>query len=460
MRNVLLPVAALLLSTALLLAAHGLLLTLLPLYAEQSGFSANEIGLTGSAYYVGFVLGCLLTPVMVRRVGHIRSFAVLGSSYSALALLFFAFPNFWGWIALRLAIGAAIAGMHMVIESWLNERATKETRGTLLSVYTMICLLMITVGQQLLNLAEPGSGTLFGLAAILFSLAIIPVALTTSLAPAPINRVKISPRKLWRVSRVGTLGGIAGGLIVGAFWTLGPVYARGIGLDTFQLSVFISAVVMGGALFQLPLGRLSDHFDRRLVLLGSALLGIGSSLALGLNLLPDFNATAVLALVWGGSVMTMYAICLAHANDRAAPEDFVLVSSAMLLIHGVAAAVGGPLASLMLAAFGPGGLFLFAAINLGWLVPAILIRLRTHAMPMVDVTEPFLPVSDQGSTQRYEMDPRTEDDYFTPPEPEPEPESDPASAPASASDPAASARTTIEEAVDSPHWTDPNRKEP
>jgi MFS family permease len=265
---------------------------------------------------------------------------VLGSTYSALVLLFFAFPNFWGWLLLRLAIGAAIAGMHMIIESWLNERSTKETRGTLLSVYTMICLLMITVGQQLLNLAEPGSGMLFGLAAILFSLSIIPVSLTTSLAPAPINRVKISPRKLWRLSRVGTLGGIAGGLTVGAFWSLGPVYARGVGFDTFQLATFISAVVIGGAIFQLPLGRLSDHFDRRLVLLGSATLGIGTSLALGLGVLPTYTTTALVAMVWGGSVMTLYAICLAHANDRASPEDFVLVSSAMLLIHGLAAAVG------------------------------------------------------------------------------------------------------------------------
>jgi MFS family permease len=414
MRQMLIPVAALLLSDALLLVGHGMLLTFLPMAAESAGFTDTQVAFTGSAYFLGFVTGCLATPFMVRRVGHIRSFAVLATSYSAVVLIFPALPQFVAWLLLRFLVGAAISGLYMIIESWLNERSTQETRGTILSIYTVINLLMITVGQQMLNLAEAGSYQLFGMAAILLSLAIIPVSLTLALAPAPLQTVKVDLPKVWRQSHVGMIGAIVSGLVSGAFWSLGPIYARGQGLDTFQLTLFMSVVVLGGAVFQLPLGRLSDNHDRRIVVFFTALAaGVASCALVVLPVLLQQSSGWLLIMLgffWGGTVMTQYAICLAHANDHADPADFVVVGSGLLLTLGVCSAIGAPLASLTMRLMGPSGLFAFAAVCMFLFAATIAARRKTHVLPLPEQAEPFRAMGDMTSPAVYELDPRTEEE--------------------------------------------------
>lgn len=417
MKQMLIPIAALLLSDALLLVGHGMLLTFLPMAAESAGFSDTQVAFTGSAYFLGFVTGCLATPYIVRRVGHIRSFAVLAAFYTALVLIFPNLSQFVGWLLLRFLVGMAISGLYMIIESWLNERSTEQNRGTILSLYTVINLLMIMVGQQMLNLAEAGSSQLFGLAAILLSLAIIPVSLTLSLAPAPLETVKVDIPKVWRQSHVGLGGAVVYGLVTGAFWALGPLYARDQGLDTFELTMFMSAVVLGGAVFQLPLGRLSDKYDRRVVVFAVALAaGAVSTL---LAVLPDTVSqwggwlVTLLAFFWGGAVMTQYSICLAHANDSAAPEDFVVVGSGMLLTLGVCSAIGPPIASLTMRLLGPDGLFAYSAACMFLFALAIFARRLSHVSPIRESTEPFRVVGDMHTPAVYEMDPRTNNEEET-----------------------------------------------
>jgi len=411
MLPVLIPIAALLLSDALLLVAHGLLLTMLPIAAANAGFSDTQVAFTGSAYFLGFVSGCLFTPYAVRRVGHIRSFAVLATSYSALVLVFPMLSAFVAWLLLRFLVGAAISGLYMIIESWLNERATGENRGTLLSIYTVINLLMMTVGQQMLNLSLPDPFYIFGLAAILLSLAIIPVSLTLTLAPAPLQNVKISLRRVWQLSHIGIIGAVVSGLVTGAFWSLGPLFANMQGLETFQLTVFMSATVLGGAVFQLPLGRLSDRVDRRVVVAGAALGGALVSLLMMLlpALFPESGPwlLCVLAFFWGGMVMTQYAICLAHANDAAATEEFVMVGSGMLLTLGFCSAIGAPLASLAMRYLGAPGLFAFTAVCLLICFVIIMVRRRMHVLPVEGVVEPFRAAADTTTPTVFEMDPRT-----------------------------------------------------
>ena len=241
MRKLLVPVAALLLSDALLRIGHGLQFTLLPLRASLEGFTDTEVALTGSAYFAGFVAGCLLAPRTVRRVGHIRSFAVLSSAFSALLLVFPMLPGFLAWLLLRALTGLCISGLYMIIERWLNERATRESRGTILSAYTVINLTAIIAGQQLVNLAAPSSAILFALGAILLSLAVIPVSLTTALAPAPIARVRIDLKEVWTVSHVGLGGAAALGFVTGAFWSLAPAKGRDVGLDVRGVTLLMSA---------------------------------------------------------------------------------------------------------------------------------------------------------------------------------------------------------------------------
>jgi MFS family permease len=403
MRALLVPVAALLVSQALLIAGHGLQLTLLPLRATLEGFSDTQVAFTGSAYFVGFLLGCLLTPRIVLQVGHIRTFAVMASSYSAAALVFDLVPHFSTWLVLRTLSGIAISGLYMVLESWLNERATQQTRGTLLGIYTLINLLMMVVGQMLVNVAAPEASTLFAVAAVLISFAVLPVSLSTAIAPAPPASARVDVRRVWDVAPVALGGAVASGVVMGAFWSLAPVYGRKIGFDTFQITMLMTAPVVGGALLQIPLGRLSDLIDRRLVLLGSSIAGMLASLAL----VPvgDGIQTVLMMGMWGAFTMTLYAICVAHANDHAEPGDFVTIATAILLAHGGAGAVGGPLASLCMDLIGPGGLFACCAAVLALFAAGTAHRLATRTRPLLDLTEPFVAVTEL-TPAALEMDPR------------------------------------------------------
>jgi len=313
------------------------------------------------------------------------------------------------WLLLRFAAGLAISGLYMTIESWLSERSTSETRGTILSVYVVINMSMTMVGQQMLNFSDPLGQTLFIVISVLLSLALIPVCLTTALAPAPIHNVRIDLRKVWELSQVGVAGAIATGLVTGAFWSLGPLYAREIGLDTQALTLFLSVVVMGGAVFQLPLGRLSDRYDRRLVLLYTTL--VGAILSALLALLPGLGgwSLGILSFFWGGCVMTQYAVSLAHANDRADPEDFVMVGSVMLLSMGLFSALGSVIAEFFMQWFGPRGLFVFSFVCLAGFALEIMVRRRIHVLPVHDETEPFRAVAAVGTPMSLELDPRNEE---------------------------------------------------
>jgi MFS family permease len=415
MLPLLIPISSLLLSDALLLIGHGLLLTLLPIVATNSGFSDTQVALTGSAYFIGFVLGCLGTPYMVKRVGHIRSFAVMATLYSAIVLVFPLLPEFYSWLLLRLILGFSVSGLYMIIESWLNERASVENRGTILSIYTMLSLLMMMVGQQLLNIPGISSEHLFTLAAILVSLALIPVSLTLTLAPAPLQTVKISLPKVWRHSHIGLIGAVVYGLVNGSFWALAPVYARQSGFDTFQLSMLMSVTVLGGAVFQLPLGRLSDRLDRRIVLIACAL--VGTAISVGFVVLPmvvpvvENWMIAVLAFLWGGAAMTQYSISLAHANDNAPADDFVEIGSGMLLTVGICSALGAPLASLAMTLMGAAGLYAFAAVCLAAFAVITLVRWQSHSLVVPEEGhEHFRAVADMTTPTAYEMDPRTEEE--------------------------------------------------
>jgi MFS family permease len=293
----LIPLAALLISDALVLLGHGLLLTLLPVSANLLGFSDLQIGLTGSSYFTGFVTGCFTTPIILQRVGHIRTFAVLASLYIVVILFFAWSKSFVSWMLLRFIIGTIISGIYMIIESWLNERADANKRGAILSFYAMMNLAMITLAQQLLNLSHNNIPMLFTIAAIFLSLSIVPVSLTLTLAPAPVNKIRVNFKKVWKQSHIGLIGSIFAGLITGSFWSLAPIYAKDSGLTTFQIANFMSAVVIGGAIFQIPLGRFSDTFDRRVILTFIALSGAVISMVIFVLSFQSFYAGLVSSIL-------------------------------------------------------------------------------------------------------------------------------------------------------------------
>ena len=362
MTTLLAPVFALLLSVTLLLMGNGLQNTLLPVRASVEAFSPLSIGVMGSAYFFGFAVGCIAGPLVVRRVGHIRTFTAMATIASCVALVHIIYLEPIVWWALRIVTGICFAVLYMVIESWINERATNETRGLLFSVYTVVNLTVITVGQMMLTLADPAEFVLFSLASILVSLAAVPVALSKSPEPAPIDSVKINFNNLWHTSPVGVAGCLIVGLTNGSFWSLAPVFAQGDSTDTGVVALFMSVAVIAGAIGQWPLGLVSDRVDRRRVIVFAC---IGAALAgLGLAMSGSFGQAALLVAAFGYGVFgfPLYALSIAHANDFAEPSKYVEVACGLLLVYAVGAVVGPIVASVCMRYTGQGGLFGFTAV--------------------------------------------------------------------------------------------------
>lgn len=364
MLRTLAPVAALLLSVALLHLGNGLQGTLLPIRAQLEDFSALEIGVLGSSYFLGFSLGCLLAPYAVRQVGHIRAFTAMVSIASTVSLahaLVLVPELWWGFRALT---GFCFAGLYMVIESWLMEKSGNETRGFVFSVYTTINLIVITAGQMMTATNDPRNFPLFALASILVSLAAVPVAMTLAPAPQAPSVVRTRPLHLFRISPVGLVGSFAVGLVNGSFWSLGPVFARREDGSVAAIAIFMSLVVIAGAVGQWPLGTASDRFDRRLVLVfgcvGAAMAGLG----LAFSSRYDASNATVLALAgaFGLFAFPLYSICAAHVNDHIEEDGFVEAASGLLLAFSSGAVVGPLVASTMMAGGGVAMLFVFTAV--------------------------------------------------------------------------------------------------
>ena len=359
------PVAALLFSVSLLLMGNGLQGTLLPVRGNMESFTPIDLGLLGTAYFLGFAFGCVHGPLLVRRSGHIRAYLAMTSLAAVVALLHALYVDPVGWWAMRAISGYCFAILYIVIESWLNARSDNRTRGTVFSIYTAINLTVITAGQMMLSLADPESFNLFAFAAILVSLAALPIAFTGAASPEQPEFVRPRIAKMFRISPVGVAGCFAVGLANGSFWALGPVFAQNEGFNLNEIAVFMSAVVLGGALAQWPLGSLSDRIDRRIVMVVAAVIAMLAALVL--MAVPAADKTMVVAAgaVFGAGAFPLYAIAVAHANDHADSSQSVEVSSGLLLTYGIGAAAGPLLASLWREVLNaPSLLFFTAALHL------------------------------------------------------------------------------------------------
>jgi MFS family permease len=373
-------IASLLVGIAFLLTGHGIQITLIPLRAAAEGWTPFEIGVIGSAYYVGFVAGCVAAPYVIRHAGHIRAFAALVSLCAAATLVQAVVVAVAPWIVFRVLFGATFAGLYMIIESWLNDRATNQNRGTIMSVYIGVNFAAITIGQLMVTLDTPTSFTLFALASIMVSLSTVPVALTKSAQPAPIAVARIRPRALYESSPVGIVGVTVVGIANGAFWSLVAVYAIGEGLASSQVAVFTGLATIGGALAQWPAGRISDRIDRRIVLI--VLLVLAATVGVALAFVPIADGLWVpLAVLFGVTTLPTYAVAAAHAYDHAPPGGFVATAAGLLLANGVGAIIGPLLAAGLMQATSTSMLFLFTALAQGGLALFAIARMKTRAAP-------------------------------------------------------------------------------
>lgn len=380
--RLLLPITALLVSVALLLAGSGLLSTLLAVRGQLEGYADQTLGLIMSGYFVGFFLGTFTAPPLIRRVGHIRAFAFHAALAATAVLVYPLWVDPVGWTLLRLVTGIALVGLCTVIESWLNSHAAPEYRSRVFAVYMVVTLLALAAGQQLLDLQPAGSFVLFSVIAILFSLAALPVATTRLQQPVMAVAPKAGIVHICRVAPSAAAGALMSGLALGAFWGMGPVFASDLGLDRAEVGNFMSLTILGGAAMQLPIGRLSDRGDRRTTL--ALVSGLAAAISLSLAVIETPSSTVLYAafFLFGGLSFALYPLCVAHLLDRLPADTLLAGCSALLLLHGIGAAIGPATAGFAMEAFGAAALPGFFASALGLLFLAVAGRrlLRSHLL--------------------------------------------------------------------------------
>ncbi len=405
MRKEIFLIGSILLSTAIFIAASGLLGTLIPVRAALAGFPDLLIGVIGSGYFLGFVAGCFAGPRMLARAGHSRTFAVGAAIAAATTLLHAMFVSETVWILLRAAYGFAAANLYMVIESWLNERATNQTRGRIFASYLTVNFASLVVGQMLFSSNRPTSSSLFELAAMLYALCLIPVSLTSLPQPQAAQVPKLRPMRLYRIAPVGVMGCLAVGLSNSAIWTLAPVYAQDHGLTRAWLSLFMSVFTAGGALVQLPLGRLSDRLDRRYVI--GAICAISAVLGVLLYLFGQTRwELFVLIGLFGVTALPFYGLSVAHANDRIPRESFVEASATLLMVNALASCFGPTLAAVVMDHFGTASLFLYTATIHTAMTVFVVWRLYARDALIGETRDKFEMMPQQGSPAGLELDPR------------------------------------------------------
>ncbi|SNS31422.1 Predicted arabinose efflux permease, MFS family [Sphingomonas laterariae] len=358
------PVQSLLLAIFMLMAGSGFLATLISLRLERAGNSTMMIGAVATCYFAGLVIGALRAGGIVRRVGHIRAFAAFVALLSASTLSYVLLDRPLLWAMLRLIDGVCVAGVFVCLESWLNDRADAHSRGSVLAAYMVALYSGQAIGQLLLGASGSLPAIPFQIASILISLAIIPLCLTRSAAPAPGEASAFSIRALLAASPLGVAGAVATGLMLGAFYGLAAVHVRRLGLDLPRTAHFMTIVILGGVALQWPLGRLSDLYDRRRVIVLSFAATLVVSLLLALLTEGGLTLLALGAL-FGGLSFALYPLCVAHCNDRLLAAERVAASGRLVLLYSVGAAIGPVGAAFAMTVAGTGGLFLFIALCAG-----------------------------------------------------------------------------------------------
>lgn len=402
----LMNVYSLLLGMSILLAGSGLLGTLLGLRAGLEEFPQWTIGIIMSAFFIGYIVGSYLCPHLIRRVGHIRAFVVFAALASVASLAHGLLPNPVVWWILRIIVGMCVLGLYMVVESWLNE-SVRQQRGQVFAIYMMVSLLALGVGQYLILIYGAESLASFVLVAMLFSLGLVPVALTHVSQPAQVVMPRFSFVKLYRASPVGFVGTLVSGLITGGFWGLSALYAQEVGLSDIGIASFISAAILGGAILQWPIGILSDHRDRRIILVLVCLAGAIATVGIFWVAGQSLSGLILMAILYGGFSFSLYALCVAHTHDRMDISEVLETTRGLLLLNGIGASLG-PIIGGLVMQFGASNILPLVFGGL-MLVLSIFTVYRIHSDRPVPPEERsiFVPMT-RTSTVAAELDPRTD----------------------------------------------------
>ena len=359
--SLLISLSALLLSVIFMQIGTGSLGPLDALSGQHFGFTATEIGLLGSAHFVGLFIGCFVNPWLIRRSGHSRTFAVMASASAISAILHPIYTDVYFWAGLRLLTGFAIAGAYTVIESWLQAKISNSNRGRVFSVYRVCDMVGTIMAQGIVATLDPGTYIAYNIIAVVACLSLLPLALTQAAPPELPEQRRFRPFFALTLSPLAGLGVLASGITNSAFRMVGPVYAIEIGLNAKEVAAFLAIGVLGGALSQIPAGIITDKYNRRYVLMAFSIAAILVCFLTAASTI--FNAAGsagfVMIFLFGLTTLPIYSICATHANDFAKPEELVDLSASLILIYAVGAIISPIISGYLIEVYGAGAMFSF-----------------------------------------------------------------------------------------------------
>ena len=382
---------ALLFGMFLLMLGNGLQGTLLGVRGSIEGMSPQTMSWVMTGYFVGFLFGSQLTPNMIRRVGHVRVFAALGSLVSACLILYAAWTNPYFWFLLRIIVGFCFSGIYVVAESWLNDSSSNETRGQTLSAYLIVQMMGIVLAQAVLNFADPSGYMLFIIISVVVSLSFAPILLSVSPAPQFQTSKRMTLSQLWSISPLGVVGQFFLGAIFAALFGMASVYGTERGLTVKDISLFVAAIYFGGMILQYPIGWVSDRMDRRVLIF--IVCSIGTFFSFAANLSDSFTWLLIVAFIIGGVSNPLYSLYIAYTNDYLEHDDMASASGGLIFLTGIGAIFGPSIVGWLLDAYGAASYFWFIGSVMAIMGSYALYRMTQTSSTAVEDTNAYAPIT-------------------------------------------------------------------
>lgn len=382
---------ALLFGMFLLMLGNGLQGTLLGVRGSIEGMSPQTMSWVMTGYFVGFLFGSQLTPNMIRRVGHVRVFAALGSLVSACLILYAAWTNPYFWFLLRIIVGFCFSGIYVVAESWLNDSSSNETRGQTLSAYLIVQMMGIVLAQAVLNFADPSGYMLFIIISVVVSLSFAPILLSVSPAPQFQTSKRMTLSQLWSISPLGVVGQFFLGAIFAALFGMASVYGTERGLTVKDISLFVAAIYFGGMILQYPIGWVSDRMDRRVLIF--IVCSIGTFFSFAANLSDSFIWLIIVAFIIGGVSNPLYSLYIAYTNDYLGHDDMASASGGLIFLTGIGAIFGPSIVGWLLDAYGAASYFWFIGTVMAIMGSYALYRMTQTSSTAVEDTSTYAPIT-------------------------------------------------------------------
>ena len=382
---------ALLFGMFLLMLGNGLQGTLLGVRGSIEGMSPQTMSWVMTGYFVGFLFGSQLTPNMIRRVGHVRVFAALGSLVSACLILYAAWTNPYFWFLLRIIVGFCFSGIYVVAESWLNDSSSNETRGQTLSAYLIVQMMGIVLAQAVLNFADPSGYMLFIIISVVVSLSFAPILLSVSPAPQFQTSKRMTLSQLWSISPLGVVGQFFLGAIFAALFGMASVYGTERGLTVKDISLFVAAIYFGGMILQYPIGWVSDRMDRRVLIF--IVCSIGTFFSFAANLSDNFIWLLIVAFIIGGVSNPLYSLYIAYTNDNLEHDDMASASGGLIFLTGIGAIFGPSIVGWLLDEYGAASYFWFIGSVMAIMGSYALYRMTQTSSTAVEDTSAYAPIT-------------------------------------------------------------------